>query len=194
MVGMIDNATTVVLDVLPHCSSTPRGDWQGSDDERPLNAKGLQEALVLATAIQGVQAIYTSPALRCRQSVTPLATAAGVPITSDERLREADGFTEPAAWTEGIFAPISQALGGAWTAARGLAALNEIAARHPGGHAILCSHGDLIPVVLAHLASAWTCPLPTIVDRGGWFRLHFNCGHLSMTGIHPNDKPATVPS
>jgi broad specificity phosphatase PhoE len=188
MVGVIDNATAVILDVLPHCSSTARAEWQGLDDERPLSDKGMQEAAVLATAIQGVQAIYTSPVLRCRQSVMPLAAAAGVPITSDERLREANGFTEPAAWTEGIFAPIGQALGGAWVAGRGLAALDEIIARHPGGHAVLCSHGDLIPVVLAHLASAWNCPLPRVIDRGGWFRLHFTSGHLSMTAIHPDDR------
>jgi 8-oxo-dGTP diphosphatase len=192
MVGMIDDATTMVLDVLPHCSSTPRGDWQGPDDERPLSDKGMQEAAVLATAVQGVQAVYTSPALRCRQSVMPLATAAGVPITVDERLREADGFAEPAAWVEGLFAPIGQALGGAWAAGRGLAALEEIVARHQGGRAVLCSHGDLIPAVLVHLASAHDCPLPTIVDRGGWFRLHFNSGHLAITGIHPDDKPAAT--
>jgi 8-oxo-dGTP diphosphatase len=179
---------TTVVDLLPHCSSTPRDDWQDSDDDRPLSEVGMQEAAVVAIALQGVQAIYTSPALRCRQSVTPLAAATGLPITTDERLREANGFTQPAAWTDGIFAPISQALGGAWAAGRGLAALQEIAAQHPGGHAVLCSHGDLIPVVLAHLASAWNCPLPEIIDRGGWFRLHFSPGRLSMTGIQPGDQ------
>jgi broad specificity phosphatase PhoE len=181
----------MLLDVLPHCSSTPRGDWTGPDDERPLSAKGMQEAVVLATKVaQGVQAVYTSPALRCRQSVTPLAAAAGVPITVDERLREAAGFAEPGTWVDGVFAPIGQALGGAWVAGRGLAALEEIVARHQGGHAVLCSHGDLIPVVLVHLASAHGCPLPRIVDRGGWFRLRFDSGQLTMTGIHPDDEPA----
>jgi 8-oxo-dGTP diphosphatase len=189
MGGMFDDATTMVLDVLPHCSSTPRDDWLGPDDERPLSDKGMREAAVLAMeAAEGVQAVYTSPALRCRQSVTPLAAAAGVPITVDERLREADGFAEPGAWVEGVFAPIGQALGGAWVAGRGLAVLDEIVARHPGGHAVLCSHGDLIPVVLAHLAAARGCPLPRIVERGGWFRLRFESGRLTMTGIHPDDK------
>jgi broad specificity phosphatase PhoE len=188
---MFDKATTMVLDVLPHCSSTPRGDWSGPDDERPLSAKGMQEALVLATeAARGVQAVYTSPALRCRQSVEPLAAAAGASITVDERLREALGFAEPGAWVDGVFAPIGQALGGAWAAGRGVAALEEIIARHPGGHAVLCSHADLIPVVLVHLASALGCPLPRIVDRGGWFRLQFDSGRLSMTGIHPDDETA----
>ncbi len=178
----------MVLDVVPHCSSMPRGDWQGADDERPLSDKGMREATVLGEVVaQGVQGVYTSPALRCRQSVEPLAAAAGVPIIVDERLREADGFAEPGAWVEGVFAPIGQALGGAWVAGRGLAAVEEIVARHPGGHAVLCSHGDLIPVVLVHLASAQGCPLPRIVDRGGWYRLRFDSGRLSMTGHHPDD-------
>lgn len=190
MARMFDDATTMVLDVLPHCSSISRGNWQGPDDDRPLSGKGMREAAVLGVeAAQGVQAVYTSPALRCRQSVEPLASAAGASITIDDRLREAYGFTEPGEWVDGVFAPIGQALGGAWAAGRGLAVLEEIVARHQGGHAVLCSHSDLIPAVLVHLASAQGCPLPRIVGRGGWFRLRFDAGRLSMSGIHPDDKP-----
>ncbi|MFF1822253.1 histidine phosphatase family protein [Kribbella sp. NPDC058245] len=174
-----------MIELLPHCSSTPRGEWAGGDDERPLSEKGLREAEVLAAvAAEGVQGVYTSPALRCRQSVGPLAATAGVSISVDERLQE--GFDEPADWVGGVFAPIGQALGGAWTAARGVAVLGEVVARHQGGRAVVCSHGDLIPVVLAHLASIHGCSLPTIVDRGGWFRLNFTADGLSMTGIHPD--------
>jgi 8-oxo-dGTP diphosphatase len=180
---MSDEVT--VVDLLPHCSSTPRGGWAGSNEERPLSATGMREAEVLAAvAAEGVQGVYTSPALRCRQSVGPLAAVAGVPVVVDERLRE--GFDEPADWVGGVFAPIGQALGGAWTAARGVAVLDEVVARHQGARAVVCSHGDLIPVVLAHLASAHDCSLPTIVDRGGWFRLSFTSDGLSMTGIHPD--------
>ncbi|MFK4083772.1 histidine phosphatase family protein [Kribbella sp. NPDC020789] len=174
----------VVIDLLPHCSSTPRNEWDGPNDERPLSPKGTREADALAAVpAQGLQAVYTSPALRCRQSVAPLAAAAGLPLTIDDRLRE--GFDEPAAWINGIFGPIGQALGGAWTAARGLAVLQEAAAKCEGGRAVVCSHGDLIPVVLAHLAATHNCPLPTIVDRGGWYRLTFADDRLSMAGSRP---------
>jgi 8-oxo-dGTP diphosphatase len=179
---MSDEVT--VIELVPHCSSTPRGEWGGSNDERPLSEKGLREAEVLAAVgAEGVRGVYTSPALRCRQSVGPLGAAAGVPVTVDERLRE--GFDEPADWVGGVFAPIGQALGGAWTAARGVAVLDEVVARHRGGRAVVCSHGDLIPVVLAHLASTHNCSLPTIVERGGWFRLSFASDGLSMIGLHP---------
>ncbi|WP_405058909.1 histidine phosphatase family protein [Kribbella sp. NBC_01505] len=183
---MFSNSAPMVLDVLPHCSSVSRDGWQGADDERPLSDKGFKEAAILATlAAAGVQAVYTSPAARCRQTVEPLAEIVGAPITLDDRLREASGFAEPAVWTEGIFAPIGQALGGAWVAGRGIAVVDELVSRHSGGHAVLCSHGDLIPAVLVHLAAAFGCPLPQVVDRGGWYRLQFGTGELSMTGIHP---------
>jgi 8-oxo-dGTP diphosphatase len=173
-----------VIELVPHCSSMRRAEWAGANDERPLSEKGLREAEVLAAvAAAGVRGVYTSPALRCRQSVGPLAAAAGVPVSVDARLRE--GFDEPADWVGGVFAPIGQALGGAWTAARGIAVLDEVVARHQGGRAVVCSHGDLIPVVLAHLASTHDCSLPTVVDRGGWFRLRFASDGLSMIGLHP---------
>jgi broad specificity phosphatase PhoE len=187
MRGMFENASTVVLDLVPHCSSSPRAEWWGDHDRRPLSAEGLRQAAVLGEVLgQGVDGVYSSPALRCRQSVVPLAESAGVPVVEVGRLREAVGFAEPEAWIQGTFASIGPSLGGAWAAGRGMAALADIAARHQGGHAVACSHGDLIPAVLVHLAAAYECELPEIVGRGSWFRLRLDRGKLSMAGLRPS--------
>ncbi|MFJ2214262.1 histidine phosphatase family protein [Streptomyces sp. NPDC101062] len=182
---MFANSCTVVLDLVPHCSSSPREAWSGDDDLRPLSAEGTRQAEVLGQVFtEGVDAVYSSPSLRCRQSVAPLAAVAGVPVVADDRLREARGFAEPTAWTEGVYALVGPSLGGAWAAGRVLGALVEIAARHDGGHAVACSHGDAIPATLAYLSAAHDCALPRIVGRGAWYRLCVERGRLTMTGMH----------
>ncbi|MGW3154211.1 histidine phosphatase family protein [Streptomyces sp. NPDC001089] len=185
---MFDNACTVVLDLVPHCSSSPRETWRGHDDLRPLSEEGMRQADVLAEVFgAGVDAVYSSPSLRCRQSVVPLAKASGLAVVDEDRLREARGFGEPVAWTEGVFRPIGPSLGGAWAAGRALGALVEIAARHQGGHAVACSHGDTLPAVLTYLAAAHDCALPPVVGRGSWYRLRLEGGSLSMTALRPTD-------
>ncbi|MFJ9541225.1 histidine phosphatase family protein [Streptomyces sp. NPDC101225] len=185
---MFAHSCTIVLDLVPHCSSSPREEWSGDDDLRPLSDEGTRQADVLGEVFKaGVDAVYSSPSLRCRQSVAPLAAVAGVPVLADDRLREARGFAEPAAWTEGIFAPVGPSLGGAWAAGRAMGALVEIAARHNGGHAVACSHGDAIPATLAYLSAAHDCALPGIVGRGSWYRLRVAQGRLTMTGMRPSD-------
>ncbi|MFY1669944.1 histidine phosphatase family protein [Plantactinospora sp. WMMB334] len=42
-------------------------------------------------------AVYSSPALRCRQSVAPFAEAAGLDVVTVAELHEADGFRDPVA-------------------------------------------------------------------------------------------------
>ncbi|MEU6275052.1 histidine phosphatase family protein [Streptomyces populi] len=185
---MFAHDCTVVLDLVPHCSSSPREEWSGDDDLRPLSEEGMRQADVLGEVMeQGLDAVYSSPALRCAQSVAPLAASRGVQVVTDDRLREARGFARPEAWIQGVFEPIGPSLGGAWAAGRALGALVEIAGRHQGGHVVACSHGDTIPAVLAYLAAAYDCGLPRIVGRGSWFRLRLEDGRLSMAGLRPTD-------
>ena len=77
-------------------------------------------------------------------------------------------------WAEGLFAPIRQELGGAWMAGAALAELIAMGNTHPGGHVVACSHGDVIPVLIAQLLALYGRPVPPdIADRGGWYRLRF---------------------
>jgi 8-oxo-dGTP diphosphatase len=117
--------------------------------------------------------------------VQPLADRVGLPVTELPGLHEAVGFAEPTAWVRGTFAPIGEAIGGAWAAGRGAEVLFSLAARHPGGRVVASSHGDIIPATLSFLAAAYACPLPAIVGRGGWYRLRLEHGTLSMTSHRP---------
>ncbi len=140
---MLDGFT---LELVPHCSSVPREGWDGAHRVRPLSERGHVQAHALVGALGAdVDAIYSSPAVRCTQTVGPIAEAAGLVVTELPELYEAAGFWEPAEWTHGIFAPVGMAIGGGWSAGQVVRALALMARDHPGGRVVASSHGDVVP-------------------------------------------------
>jgi broad specificity phosphatase PhoE len=111
-----------------HAKAQKRPDWRGPDVHRPLTAGGRRQAFGFAKSLDGtrVRRIVSSPALRCRQTVAPLAFETGVPLEVDARLFEGKG-------AEGA-----------------LALLQKL----PDGTAVLSSHGDVIPELLGRLEAA----------------------------------------
>ena len=91
-------------------------------------------------------------------------------------LYEAEDFDEPAAGIDEIPDLMVHALGGAWAAGRMLRAVAIMMDAHPGGRVVAASHGDVVPVLLAALASASGMPRPRYVGRGGWYTLQFAAG------------------
>jgi broad specificity phosphatase PhoE len=174
----------LTIELIPHCTSVPRDGWTGSHDVRPLAQLGMRQAEALAAAIgSDVDGIYSSPAMRCRQTVEPLAAAAGLPVHDLAELYEAGDFGEPAAGQ--VPELMARALGGAWAAGRMLHAVAVMMNAHPGGRAAAASHGDVIPVLLAVLSSAFVIPWPRHVGRGGWYTLRFTPGGLAVTPHDP---------
>jgi 8-oxo-dGTP diphosphatase len=106
-----------------HAKAGDRGKWDGSDADRPLTKKGWAQATALATVLPklngGVSTVLSSPFLRCRQTVEPLAGSVGAHVLEDRRLAEGARFEDA------------------------LELLDEL----PDG-AVLCSHGDVIPDVV----------------------------------------------
>lgn len=173
----------ITIELIPHCESTSPQGWTGDHDLRPLTETGVAQARALASALgtdadHTIAAIYSSPALRCKQTVQPLADALGQPIHEVPELLETRGFAGPREWTEGQFQPIAPSLGGAWAAGKALNALMAIVREHPGKRVAACSHGDVIPALLAMLCAAYDAALPPIVGRGGWHTLLFEGGYL----------------
>jgi broad specificity phosphatase PhoE len=56
--------------------------WTGDQDRRPLSDLGRRQAARLAAALAAtpVHALFSSPALRCRQTLEPLADRFGLRI------------------------------------------------------------------------------------------------------------------
>jgi phosphohistidine phosphatase SixA len=65
----------VPLFLIRHAVAGVRNNLDLSDDQRPLDQVGRSQAQTIAEAWTelGIEAIYSSPALRCVQTVEPLA-------------------------------------------------------------------------------------------------------------------------
>jgi 8-oxo-dGTP diphosphatase len=69
---MASPAAQLTIELVPHCTSVVRDGWTGSHDVRPLAELGMRQAAALVAAIgTDVDGIYSSPAARCRQTVSP---------------------------------------------------------------------------------------------------------------------------
>jgi len=73
-----------------HASAGDRAAWEGDDLQRPLDERGRGQAeeLVARLAPFRVDTIYSSPALRCIETVEPLASALGLPVVVRDELAE----------------------------------------------------------------------------------------------------------
>ena len=80
--------------VMRHAKAGSRGHWTGDDRLRPLSQKGFKQAEALGSIFEAlrVTAIFSSPYLRCVQTVEPLARAKGLPVKQSASLAEGHGL------------------------------------------------------------------------------------------------------
>ncbi len=181
------------IDLTVHADAGDRRTWTGDQDQRPLSALGLRQAGALAEALRAepIDTLFSSPALRARQTLQPLADQLGQPIQVLSELRETHGFAPPPGWDAPIWADISAPLGGAFAAGRGAAALRRIASLLPAGRAVACTHGDIVPALIAYLIGAHgLAPVTPLARRGGWYTIELAEGAVLVT-THP--APAGFP-
>jgi phosphohistidine phosphatase SixA len=76
--------------LLRHASAGDSSKWEGDDNERPLDKRGRKQAqkLVEELAPFTIQRILSSPAVRCVETVVPLAQARGLEIEQRAELGE----------------------------------------------------------------------------------------------------------
>jgi 8-oxo-dGTP diphosphatase len=104
--------------VVRHAKAGSRGHWQGDDRLRPLNRKGLDQAEKLVSVLEPfpVAAIFSSPYLRCMQTVEPLARTHSLAVQAAPSLAEGNG----------------------------LAGAMKFMGDANLDHAVLCTHGDVV--------------------------------------------------
>ena len=131
--------------LLRHATAGHRrpGVGEAEDRLRPLDARGRRQAAALPALYAGfgVERLLTSPYVRCRQSVDPLALALGLPVEDREGL--AEGTTEAEVWA--------------------------LIAEQAGATAVLCTHGDILGLLLGEepeKGSTWVVD----ADPGGGLR------------------------
>jgi 8-oxo-dGTP diphosphatase len=116
-------AVTVFL--IRHAHAGDRSAWSGDDRLRPLSPRGHAQAEDIARLLgpRPITVVRSSPAIRCIQTVAPLARALMCTVESDARLHE--GSDAEAALT----------------------LIDEFV----DGELALCSHGDVIPELIDFL-------------------------------------------
>ena len=110
--------------VVRHAKAGRRSDWNGEDVLRPLSQRGWNQATLLAERLAPLAptALLSSPSVRCRQTLEPLAELVGLSIHNDDALREETTLDD----------------------------VLELLDRIPDG-TVCSSHGDVIPEVIGAL-------------------------------------------
>ncbi|WP_194421794.1 NUDIX hydrolase [Microbacterium abyssi] len=124
---------TFPIVALRHAKAVSRTEWDRSDATRPLAERGLLQARAIVAPLRafGIRKIVTSDAVRCVQTVTPLAHALGrTPVET--------ALVGQDAWEEGV-SDVRTVVG------------KRVRSGKP---AVICSHGPVLPGILSELALA----------------------------------------
>jgi 8-oxo-dGTP diphosphatase len=80
----------VIVLLVRHARAGVRAEWEGDDRLRPLDKKGRRQAKGLVELLEEypVGRIFSSPYLRCTQTVEPLAAARELPLEETSVLAE----------------------------------------------------------------------------------------------------------
>lgn len=80
----------MIVLLVRHCRAGKRTRWEGDDRLRPLDGKGRRQAQGLVGLLHEfmIQRVFSSPYLRCTQSVEPLAAACGLVLEEAAELAE----------------------------------------------------------------------------------------------------------
>ena len=76
------------LMLVRHASAGKSEEWTADDSERPLDARGQEQAAHLPEVLVRfpIERILSSPAKRCLETVAPIAAARGLPVEPREEL------------------------------------------------------------------------------------------------------------
>jgi 2,3-bisphosphoglycerate-dependent phosphoglycerate mutase len=185
---MLDPNRSLTVLFIRHAESMAPGISGFDEYTRPLTAKGFRDAMELCETLSStrIDAAYSSPYLRARQTIEPIAQTRHLSIETIDDLRER--LLSPSdlpqwrshlkrSWNDFDYAPP----GGETSRvaqARVVRVLDAIASRHTAGTVIVASHGNLIALALNAFNPSvdyefWeSMPMPAVFklirDGRGW--------------------------
>ena len=164
----------MIIDLINHMDAGDRMKWTSDQDLRPLSELGREQADRYADALEAepIEALYSSPALRCVQTIEPLARRRGLSIETFEGLRDTDGWRGPSGWEP------SQPTGAAYAAGRASRAV-ELVRQRSWTHVAMCTHGDVLPALVAFYCGRLQLSVDEPLSRAHWYRLRFDDSGVS---------------
>lgn len=152
---------TFPIIALRHAKATPRSGWDMPDAARTLTERGKKQAKAIVAPLRafGVRKIVSSDAVRCVRTVTPLAKALDRKIVQTELISQD-------AWESGS-SDVRTIVG------------KRVRARKP---TVLCSHGPVLPDILAELALATGTMQGAYISSASALEVGaFSVAHVSAT-------------
>jgi broad specificity phosphatase PhoE len=149
----------VTVYLVRHAKAGSRKAWAGDDELRPLSKAGNAQARALAKRLagDGITRVFSSPYVRCRQTVEPLAEGRGVPAEPSEALREGASLPDSLRLVEKV----------------------------AGENAVLCTHGDVLGNLLMHFAELGVDLQTDRVEKGSVWALELDDGEVRSATYHP---------
>ncbi len=153
-----EHARTFALIVLRHGKAMPHEQWDGPDHTRPLLHRGLEQSRSVAGGIAafGPEVLVSSTAARCVATIAPTAEALGLEVKTSTAISQ-DAY-----------------------AGDGARVRKQVEKRLSRGMTtVLCSHGPVIPQIIAaavDLSGAEVTPLvrrSAALSTGEYTVLHF---------------------
>jgi phosphohistidine phosphatase SixA len=116
----------VSIYLVRHGRAGERSAWRDDDTYRPLSARGHIQARLLTDVLADAvfDRVLSSPYVRCMESVVPIASTRALAIEPVDALAEGG--------------PVDDVL--------------TLIRKHAAHGALMCTHGDIIPMVLDHYA------------------------------------------
>jgi len=117
----------VTVYLIRHAKAGDRDTWRDDDRLRPLSGRGHRQARLLVDLLLDAKfdRVLSSPFVRCMETVVPIAGTRGLPVEPVEALAEGARLDEALA----------------------------LVRKHSLAGALLCMHGDVMPMLLDHYAS-----------------------------------------
>lgn len=143
-----------------HAHAGRRGVWPGDDLERELSTRGHEQADALVAVLRrlhdDLRTVGSSRAVRCVETVTPVATALDVDVATAPVLLEGADPAEALAWLQGPDAPD-----------------------------VACSHGDVIGGVVELLRDRGVAIPPMRWPKAGTWVLDVEDGAVVAARLEP---------
>lgn len=145
--------------VVRHAKAGSRSRWEGPDDQRPLSKSGRRQADALADGLAAAEPsrIISSPYVRCRQTVDPLAARLRLPVELSDAL------------AEGALLDDTRAL------------LSKVGDETT----VLSTHGDVIGWLLDDLARSGVVLDDDRLEKGSTWILELEAGVVATAGYRP---------
>jgi broad specificity phosphatase PhoE len=146
--------------VVRHAKAGSRSNWPEDDRLRPLGKKGKLQAEALVSVLEPfeISAIFSSPFLRCVQTVEPLARARKLPVKETKTLAEGHG----------------------------LAGAMQLISDPRLDHAVLSTHGDIVWELVEELVNQRVIkPGTGGFDKGSTWVLDYDDGSFTRARFIP---------